>query len=145
MPLRDQIRKGSSETLILSLLAQEPMYGYQITQELERRSGGYFDMKEGLLYPTLHRMEQEGLVESEWRTVAGRRRRKSSPRGDARRWPHKRRNGVPLQNDCCTCWIPWLRRQRPHRTASYLNQGGNPMNRTRLLNAHRKRTWLLQT
>jgi len=76
MPLRDQIRKGSSETLILSLLAQEPMYGYQITQELERRSGGYFDMKEGLLYPTLHRMEQEGLVESEWRTVAGRRRRK---------------------------------------------------------------------
>lgn len=74
--LRDQIRKGSSEMLILSLLAREPMYGYQITQELEQRSDGYFDMKEGLLYPTLHRMEQDGLVYSEWNETAGARRRK---------------------------------------------------------------------
>ena len=76
MPLRDQMRKGSSEIIILSLLAQEPMYGYQITRELERRSAGYFNMKEGLLYPTLHRMEQGELVASEWSTVVGRRRRK---------------------------------------------------------------------
>ena len=76
MPLRDQMRKGSSEIIILTLLAQEPMYGYRITRELEQRSGGYFNMKEGLLYPTLHRMEQEGLVESEWRTGTGKRRRK---------------------------------------------------------------------
>ncbi|MDH7485364.1 MAG: PadR family transcriptional regulator [Anaerolineae bacterium] len=76
MPLRDQIRKGSSETLILNLLAEEPMYGYQMTRELKRRSSGYFHMKEGLLYPTLHRMEQEGLIVSEWRTGTGRRRRK---------------------------------------------------------------------
>jgi len=76
MPLRDQIRKGSSEIIILNLLAQEPMYGYQITAELERRSDGYFMMKEGLLYPTLHRMEKDGLVVGEWRTVRGRRRRK---------------------------------------------------------------------
>jgi len=76
MPLRDQIRKGSSEILILSLLVREPMYGYQITRELERRSSGYFDMKEGLLYPTLHRMEQAGLIAGEWRTGTGKRRRK---------------------------------------------------------------------
>ena len=76
MALYDQIRKGSTSTLILSLLSNEPMYGYQITQELQRRSGGYFSMKEGLLYPALHRMEQDGLLKSEWRSVAGSRRRK---------------------------------------------------------------------
>jgi DNA-binding PadR family transcriptional regulator len=36
------------------------MYGYQIAQELKRRSEGYFEMKEGLLYPALHRMERDG-------------------------------------------------------------------------------------
>ena len=76
MGLRDQMRKGSSELIILSLLLDETKYGYQITQELHDRSGGYFDMKEGLLYPTLHRMERDGLVSSEWLTVVGKRRRK---------------------------------------------------------------------
>jgi PadR family transcriptional regulator PadR len=76
MALYDQIRKGSTSTLILSLLNDEPMYGYQITQELQRRSEGYFEMKEGLLYPALHRLEQDGLLRSEWRSVAGSRRRK---------------------------------------------------------------------
>jgi len=76
MHLQHQIRKGSTPVLILSLLAEQPMYGYQITRELERRSEGYFTMKEGLLYPALHQMERDGLLRSEWRTVAGARRRK---------------------------------------------------------------------
>jgi PadR family transcriptional regulator PadR len=76
MALYDQIRKGSTNTLLLSLLSEEPMYGYQITQELQQRSEGYFEMKEGLVYPALHRMEQDGLLKSEWRSVAGSRRRK---------------------------------------------------------------------
>jgi len=76
MSLQDQIRKGSTETLILSLLAEEPMYGYQISQEMHQRSGGYFEMKEGLLYPTLHRMAQDGLLTSEWRETGTARRRK---------------------------------------------------------------------
>lgn len=76
MSFRDQIRKGSSETLILILLSGEPMYGYQISQEIEKRSGGYFEMKEGLLYPTLHRMQKEGLLSSEWgKSETGRRRK----------------------------------------------------------------------
>ena len=76
MSLRDQIRKGSSEILILRLLKDEPMYGFQIVQELKRRSGGYFEMKEGLLYPTLHKMKQAGLVTSEWERRETQRRRK---------------------------------------------------------------------
>ena len=73
---RRQMRKGSTEVLILSMLAERPMYGYLIAQELKQRSDGYFEMQEGLLYPALHRMEKDGLLASEWRTVTGARRRK---------------------------------------------------------------------
>jgi PadR family transcriptional regulator PadR len=76
MQLQHQIRKGSTSVLILSLLSEQPMYGYQIARELAHRSQGYFEMKEGLLYPALHQMEQEGLLSSQWRAAAGARRRK---------------------------------------------------------------------
>jgi PadR family transcriptional regulator, regulatory protein PadR len=72
MTFRDQMRKGSTEILVLSLLVEGPMYGYEISQQLEQRSGGYFEMKEGLLYPALHRMQQKGWLSSEWQTVDGR-------------------------------------------------------------------------
>jgi PadR family transcriptional regulator PadR len=58
--------KGSTDILLLSLLRQETMYGYQIIQELTRRTGEYFSFKEGTLYPALHRLEGEELVESHW-------------------------------------------------------------------------------
>ena len=76
MTLRDQMRKGSTEILILALLTEGPMYGYEISQELRERSNGYFDMKEGLLYPTLHRMQKAGVLTSEWRQAGTARRRK---------------------------------------------------------------------
>jgi DNA-binding PadR family transcriptional regulator len=69
------MRKGSTEILILSLLAERPMYGYEISQLLEQRSGGYFEMKEGLLYPALHRMQQNGWLASNWQTIDGRQRK----------------------------------------------------------------------
>jgi PadR family transcriptional regulator, regulatory protein PadR len=75
MTSRDQIRKGSTEILVMSLLVERSMYGYEISQELAERSGGYFDLKEGLLYPTLHKMQKKGLLESEWQTVDGRPRK----------------------------------------------------------------------
>ena len=76
MSVKDQIKKGSTETLILALIVDRPMYGYELTQELRDRSNGYFEMKEGLLYPTLHRMQKEGLVTAEWRTPENGRKRK---------------------------------------------------------------------
>jgi PadR family transcriptional regulator PadR len=63
------LRRGSIKVLVLSLLAEEAMYGYQIAKELEQRSEGYFDFKEGTLYPLLHRMENEGLVRGKWQVV----------------------------------------------------------------------------
>lgn len=51
------------------------MYGYEIAQQLAERSDGYFEVKEGLLYPTLHRMQRSGWLKSEWQVVDGRRRK----------------------------------------------------------------------
>ena len=63
---RGELLKGSTETLILSLLTVEPMYGYQLVREMDSRSNGYFHLKEGTLYPALHRLERDGLVVSNW-------------------------------------------------------------------------------
>jgi DNA-binding PadR family transcriptional regulator len=81
-----QIRKGSTRTLILALLLEEPMYGYQIARELERRSDGYFGVGEGLLYPALHQMERAGLLTSEWRARGKRRRRYYAITAEGRNW-----------------------------------------------------------
>jgi PadR family transcriptional regulator, regulatory protein PadR len=69
------MRKGSTEILVLSLLQERPMYGYEISTQLEQRSGGYFGMKEGLLYPSLHRMQHRGWLSASWQTVEGRPRK----------------------------------------------------------------------
>ena len=63
------LRRGSVKVLILGLLQEKPMYGYQLGKELRRRSMGYFEIKEGTLYPALHRMEREGLVRGRWEVV----------------------------------------------------------------------------
>jgi len=62
------ILKGNTLTLILTLLEQQSMYGFQIAKEVERRSEGTLRFREGLLYPALHQLAREGLVESEWRS-----------------------------------------------------------------------------
>ena len=64
------MRTGSTAVMILRLLADEPMYGYQMVKELQTRSDGYFEMEQGTLYPALHRLEKDGLVRSEWQVVA---------------------------------------------------------------------------
>src|SRR3954469_3225790 len=58
---------GAVGVLILALLGERAMYGYEILQEAERRSANPFLMKEGTVYPALHQMERVGLLASEWR------------------------------------------------------------------------------
>jgi len=71
-----ELMKGSSDSLLLCLMEQQPMYGYQIIKELESRSQGYFKLKEGTLYPALHRLEKGGLVLGKWQMLpSGRQRR----------------------------------------------------------------------
>jgi len=76
--IREQMRKGTTTVILLNLLAEvdRPMYGYEIIQELEARSEGYFRFNEGLIYPRLHGLERQGLLRSEWRGEEGTRRRK---------------------------------------------------------------------
>jgi PadR family transcriptional regulator PadR len=78
MTIQEQMRKGTTTVIVLSLLAElnRPMYGYEIIKELEARSEGFFRFKEGLIYPRLHEMERQGLVRSEWQGQKGTRRRK---------------------------------------------------------------------
>lgn len=69
--------KGNAPVLILSCLAREPMHGYRIVKELDSITDGYFQMREGTLYPHLHQLERDGLIEGYWENVAGGRDRKS--------------------------------------------------------------------
>jgi len=73
---RRDLIKGGSDSLLLCLLEQQPMYGYQIIKELEARSQGYFKFKEGTLYPALHRLERSGLIISKWQMLPNRRQRR---------------------------------------------------------------------
>ena len=77
MEAKRDLLKGSSNSLLLSLLDGRTMYGYQIVKELEARSQGYFKFKEGTLYPALHRLEKSGLISSQWEILANGRQRRN--------------------------------------------------------------------
>ena len=63
---KKDLLRGNTETLLLSLLAEGPKYGYMLLREIEDRSDGYFRVKDGTVYPALHRMEKWKLAESAW-------------------------------------------------------------------------------
>lgn len=69
-PGQRELLKGNTDSLLLSLLQEEPMYGYRLIKEIEQRSRGYFKFREGTLYPALHRLEKEGLVAGSWQPTA---------------------------------------------------------------------------
>ncbi|HLL89010.1 MAG TPA: PadR family transcriptional regulator [Tepidisphaeraceae bacterium] len=62
--------KGSIVPIVLALLGERPRYGYEIVKLVDARSNGLLKWKEGTLYPTLHKLEADGLVQAEWRDAA---------------------------------------------------------------------------
>lgn len=68
--------KGNSVVIVLSMLEREPMYGYQMIKAIEKVSDGVFKFKEGTLYPILHSLETEKMIESYWWGQEGGRQRK---------------------------------------------------------------------
>ena len=66
-----QLKKGVLEILVLHLLSQKKMYGYQLIMELKEKSHEFLTLKEGTLYPILYRLEDDGLVLSEWTQASG--------------------------------------------------------------------------
>lgn len=73
MGIRENFKRGSIEMLILYLLSQEDMYGYQLAQEINTRSEGQFDITEGSMYPTLYRLIEKKAI-SDYKKLSGKRR-----------------------------------------------------------------------
>jgi len=67
---------ASTVPLVLSVLTEGESYGYALIQRVRELSGGKIEWTEGMLYPVLHWMEKEGLIESEWREADTARKRK---------------------------------------------------------------------
>ena len=70
-----ELKKGSSEMLILSLLEARPRHGYELGKLIEARSGGRLTFALPTLYPTLLRLENRGLIKGRWVEKAGERDR----------------------------------------------------------------------
>ena len=63
-----ELKKGSIQLCLLALLSEGRMYGFQMIKELRELTDSYVDLKEGTLYPALHRLEKRGYLKSEWIT-----------------------------------------------------------------------------
>ncbi len=65
-PLPKDLVAASSRPIVLSILAHRESYGYAILQEVRERSHGRIEWTEGMLYPVLHRLEQQGSIRARW-------------------------------------------------------------------------------
>ncbi len=71
-----ELKKGSAELLILSLVEDQPRHGYEIGNLIEQRSGGVLRFNVASLYPLLYRLENRGWIQGRWVEKAGQRRRR---------------------------------------------------------------------
>src|SRR5919205_3426714 len=71
-----ELKKGSAELLILSLVEDQPRHGYDIGNLIERRSKGALRFNVASLYPLLYRLEKRGWIQGRWVEKAGQRRRR---------------------------------------------------------------------
>lgn len=69
MAIDKSLLKGSTTMLILKLLEEKDMYGYQMIEELSQKSNDTFALKAGTLYPLLHSLEQKGMINTYEETV----------------------------------------------------------------------------
>ncbi|HEY3884687.1 MAG TPA: PadR family transcriptional regulator [Vicinamibacterales bacterium] len=70
------LKKGSAELLVLSLVEAQPRHGYEINKLIEARSGGVLSFRAASLYPLLYRLEKRGWLVGRWVEKAGQRRRR---------------------------------------------------------------------
>jgi transcriptional regulator len=71
-----ELVQGTLDLLILKILALEPMHGWAMSQRLKQVSREVLSVSDGSLYPALHKLEQRGLIQAEWKTSELRRRAK---------------------------------------------------------------------
>ena len=75
MQIQENLKKGTVEMLLLHLLCEKSMYGYELLQELKKRSNQKYILKDGSMYPIMYRMIDKGLVTDEQVLVGKRRTR----------------------------------------------------------------------
>jgi len=71
-----ELKKGSAELLILSLVEAQPRHGYELSKLIEAQSGGAITFRVASLYPLLYRLEKRGWIQGRWVEKAGLRRRR---------------------------------------------------------------------
>lgn len=76
MRISRELIKGSTSYLVLSVIGEHDMYGYQIIREIGLRSENVFSLNEGTLYPILHSLEKEKLLSCYWQESKSGRKRK---------------------------------------------------------------------
>ena len=76
MELSQEMIKGTVVPIMLKLLAERPMYGYELIKVVNERTHDALQWREGTLYPCLHRLEAEGVIRGEWGAAESGRQRK---------------------------------------------------------------------
>ena len=79
----DELPRGALRAIVLSLLTEKPSHGYALAKQVEARTGGALRLREGTLYPALHELELDELIEAKIEEVDGRKRRiyRITPKG----------------------------------------------------------------
>ncbi len=76
MKFESQLLKGIAPVVVLEILSRGPMYGYELSQAIEQRSGRVLTLGKGTLYPLLYNLEAKKLVKGDWQTSDSARKRR---------------------------------------------------------------------
>ena len=76
MKFEREVLKGVAPVVVLEILARGKMYGYELSEALEQRSGNILTLGRGTLYPLLYNLEAKGLVAAEWDETESKRKRR---------------------------------------------------------------------
>jgi len=74
--INSQIKRGSAELAVLTLLSEQPLHGYEIAKQIEKQTDGVLRFDMASLYPMLYRFERKSWVKAEWQTLPNGRRRR---------------------------------------------------------------------
>jgi PadR family transcriptional regulator len=95
MEFSPDLTRSMAQPIVLRLLHERPMYGYEIIKVVNERTNGAFEWKEGTLYPCLHRLESAGLIKSKW---------EQAPSGKQRKYYSLSRKGTALLKEKASEW-----------------------------------------
>jgi PadR family transcriptional regulator, regulatory protein PadR len=95
-----ELVKGSTSLILLQLLNERDMYGYELVKELEQRSDNGLSVKEGTLYPALHKLEKQEYIECYWQ---------EQEKGPARKYYRITKAGVEVLNEKTREWQDFVK------------------------------------